>query len=475
MLGTFAETGLSLTTILSSGYVVCRLLRVSHNRPLYEKLSLWFLLGSCAVTTFAFWASLAFSDVAISITVVLAMAGLCYSLFVSAQLLTRHTVQAARLLSREPATPKSILRLLILSGLVIEIIAISFATLTTDLGWDGIMNFGIKAKIFFLEGGVPLSYFSDISRSWTHLNYPLHIPLLEAWVYQFVGQVAERQLMFIFLSFFLSLLALFYAAVRRRHTQLYSLVFVVVLSAVPFVLRMTASGYADLPMATFIFAASAYFYSWLRDKHTDDLLLAAVLAAQCVWVKREGLVFWLICLAALAAWSILSRHEPLRLRVRTMVTYLAPILVLVPWFGVISWQQPPDTDFLRLGIDTVLVNIGRLPVLLGLLLQEVGAVERWGIVWLLFLLAVLLRSPKKWPAGDRFLLVGVVAYLVVMTSSYMLSSWPSYLDHAEASFDRLVFHVMPTAFLFISLRWPELEVWRRERLHGLSRSQTLRE
>lgn len=458
MLATMAMTGLSLAAVLSSGYVVCFLLRAGNIRPLYERLSLWFLLGSCAVTTLVFWASLVCSTIAIPFAVALAMLALCYSLFRAGRCLAARRARWANVLASQPAGPRSILRLMIVSGLLIEIIAIAFATLSTDLGWDGIMNFGIKAKIFFLEGGVPLSYFSDLSRTWTHLNYPLLVPLMEAWVYRFAGQVDERQLMIIFFCFFLSLLGLFYAALRRRHSQLYSLVFAVILCATPFVLRMTASGYADLPLATLILAASIYLYSWLQGRRTDDLVLASVLAAQCVWVKREGLVFWLVCLAAVAAWSIFSQPNPLRQKMRVLFTYLVPVLVLAPWFGVMAWQQPPDTDFVKLGVGAVLANINRLPVLLGLLLRELSAVERWGVLWLLFLLVGLASRRRRWAAGDLFLLLGAATYLLVMASSYMLSSWPSYLDHAQASFDRLVFQVMPLALLFVALRWPALAV-----------------
>ena len=89
-----------------------------------------------------------------------------------------------------------------------------------------------------------------------------------------------------------------------------------------------------------------------------------------------------------------------------------------------------------------------------LFLAELASVEHWGVLWGLFLLSALylLFKPGWSQQGKAYLFVTVSAYIAVMASVFVFSIWPSYDVHMVNSFDRLVFHVMPTAVFFIVVR-----------------------
>src|SRR5205814_4482177 len=57
------------------------------------------------------------------------------------------------------------------------------SSLGSPLGWDGTVDWGFKARLAFLNGGLPPSYFTDLSREWSHLGYPWLVPMNEAWIY----------------------------------------------------------------------------------------------------------------------------------------------------------------------------------------------------------------------------------------------------------------------------------------------------
>jgi hypothetical protein len=55
-------------------------------------------------------------------------------------------------------------------------------SLNRPLGHDGFAIWDLKARIAYLNGGaIPLSYFFDSTRIWSHPEYPLCLPLVQAW------------------------------------------------------------------------------------------------------------------------------------------------------------------------------------------------------------------------------------------------------------------------------------------------------
>jgi hypothetical protein len=462
---TLLRLAIGIIIIFGAGHAAAKALRIELGRPVYEIASLWFLLGTCAVSLVVFFISLFDSSIAIVLAVVLAGLASVYSLLDLAMYLRRHRQPAGgkQDTAARPAGWRAILPLLIWTLLVAEIVMVVFATLNTQLGWDGIMNFAIKSKAIYLSGGVPLDYFSDYSRIWTHLNYPLIVPILEAWVYTFAGVLNERLVMVIFVFFFLSLVGLVYAALRRSFSPLYSMTFTLVLCLLPGLMRITASGNADIPLTCFIFGATAYSYYWIKDKRPSDLLIAGLLAALAMWCKREGMVFWMMDLVAVGGFAALGLQGNLWQRAKRVMPFAVPVLVVAPWLAFTAVRNLPDTDYLPISISNFLAHADRLPTL-GVMLWEQLSSLRWsGILWFLFAAAIFARSRRKTSAGEWFLLAIVVAYLGGFTLTYTFSSWTEYTLHVFGSLDRILVHIAPTAVFFIAVRLRDIDAWLAER------------
>src|SRR5262249_16732799 len=81
------------------------------------------------------------------------------------------------------------------------------------MGWDGLFKWEIKAGVAFLKGGViPLSFYSDPTRPWTHPEYPLLLPLSEAWLYGWMGRADQQMAQLLSLVFFAAALGLLYTS-----------------------------------------------------------------------------------------------------------------------------------------------------------------------------------------------------------------------------------------------------------------------
>ncbi len=443
--------GISLLAAL--GHSGLELLRLGRDRRLSERLALDFLIGCGLGSLLVFWLSLIRTPLGLagaSVVAVLALAVLATGVMKGWREWPARAGAALRCVQR-PRSSTTWCELLLALCLVIVATAAAYLTMASDLGWDGLAIWGLKAKAIFTEGGVSQTLFHDLSRQWSHLDYPLLLPATEAWVYHFLGRVDEQLVKVVFVAFQLSLLALFYATVRRQHMAWYALAFTLILGSLPSFVLNGSTGQADVPLSALAFGSSAYLYLWLEDGRRSDFWLSAVLAALLPWMKREGAVLWMINLGAVLLWAGRSRGWAVRERVRVGVAYALPVLLPAPWFLFAAWQRLPGNDFVPVTVTAFVSHLGRLPVLAQLLFLQLADSRTWGILWALVALAALWRAGSA-TRGERYLLAAVGGYLALLTGAFVFSAWQPYQAHVGTSLERLVLHVCPTALFYAAVR-----------------------
>ncbi|MGB2598973.1 MAG: hypothetical protein WBC99_00820, partial [Candidatus Omnitrophota bacterium] len=100
--------------------------------------------------------------------------------------------------------------------IVLQVSSVFLRALSTPLeSYDGIINFGIKSKIFFMSNGISmdLSTFEGIGKG--HMDYPLLIPLAETWVYKFLGYNNDCLVKILFPLVLVSFAVVFYSSLKR--------------------------------------------------------------------------------------------------------------------------------------------------------------------------------------------------------------------------------------------------------------------
>jgi len=458
-MATLLQTGAGLALLVGVGHCTLSILALNRGRNPGEVLALDLLVGSGMASLVVLWLSLAGVPRALAWAVGLGALS-CLAWCVAA--LWHHRgrplgLPAPTKLPQPPRSAAGWAKLALAACLLAMVVAMAHTTLASGLGWDGLAIWGLKAKAVYSEGEVSLSLFHDLSRQWSHLNYPLLLPTVEAWLYWFLGGVNEEQVKVVFVAYQLSLLTLFYIAIRRQHAGWYALVWTLVLASLPALLHNGSTGYADLPLSALVFAASAYLHLWIEEGRLADLSLAGLLAALAPWMKREGLLFWVIALGAVVLCSGPRYSLALRERLRAGLRFALPVVLVAPWLVFAVVLRLPDNDF-AVSVGTLLANLPRLPALARLLLEQLISVRSWGVLWQLVALAALWR-PRQASAGERYLLAAPAAYLLPLTASYVFSTWGSYTAHVAASLERLVLHVCPTAVLFLALRASRWSPW----------------
>lgn len=411
-----------------------------------ELLSLSFLLGAGFVSLASFGAGLFFGGAALRWVV----SGGCVALGAAGiWAIRRHR---SRLTLSLPSDIRAVVFSAILLG---QIGLLVWLSLHETLGWDGLVVWELKARVACLEGGsVPVSYFSDPTRAWSHPEYPLLLPLTESWLYAWLGGPHQGYAKIIFALFYTVALGLLYSGASRLSGHTWrGLVPGLLLFFVPMAVvgeGSATSGYADFPLAMFYLGSAIYVAEYLETGERGALALAGALAALLPWVKQEGIILWLCTAAPIIAKGVRSRA------LRPTFTAIVPgALVFLGWRTFLAEVSAPQLrEFESLGATTLWLNLGRIRDLAQWLPVEFTNSERWSLLWPTLGLALLFILARGSKPGYVALGATAVLPLLLYTPIYIFSGYSQFLGHVANSLPRLMLHPSLVALVVIALAIP---------------------
>ena len=347
--------------------------------------------------------------------------------------------------------PVTITEWILGSIIILEMVIFVFVSFKHTLGWDGLLNWEIKARYAFLNGGtIPASYYSSPSRTFSHPEYPLAIPFSELWLYLWMGEPNQFWVKIIFPLFCAAgapLLALLVA--RLSGTRWIGLLSAALLPFVPSVLGSPGGivvGYVDVPLSVFYLAALGYLLVWFNTNDSRFLIVFAACSAFLPWTKSEGIILWLVVVAIGFVLGLIKR------RLATVLTSIVPGCALI-----LAWRIYlklvhlwPHSDFSRPSLGVLRQNFGRLGEIFGILVVSLAERTHWSTFWVLAGVAVVyLFASRK---VDRIAVAAAIIVPILLYSvTYVFSNWPTYTAHMTSSFPRLLLHVMPVGWLAIGL------------------------
>ncbi len=313
--------------------------------------------------------------------------------------------------------------------------------------WDSWVTYAMKARIIFLDGDISAGVFADPSRSVTHLDYPLQLPLVEAWTYAWAGSADDRLAGIPAVFYFISLLGICYGWLRRlevKHSRV--LVAVAALAGMTSLNGLGGAALADLPLAVCATMTCGYLVIWLETKSTGALFIAALAGGLMPWIKREGIVLLgVLCLAVI----VLNWRQPRAFGAVALVA-IAAFFLSGGWWAFVLLRGIQNTDFQPLTMATFTMNLGRLPVIARWVLPSLLSANS-SFVWLLATIVGIsaLRARRRVDSADLLFITAFV-YLGLISFGYVFSNFAPYQQHIVSSIDRLLAHVTPLLVLWIA-------------------------
>jgi hypothetical protein len=313
-----------------------------------ERIAMGFTMGLTAFTFLAFLLQVAlgvpFSRTGFLLSwIVFLCLGLLGFLFLRRY---PHETAASAVPAGAPLTPVRLLVLALLCAWTLLKVASLGGILLSIPSYldDTASNWNLRAKVLFetqrMELRLPGS--DDVSAI---SSYPPSVPLAKAWYVSLPGAWDEGTANGVHLLWFIALLTLTYAAVRRHASRLWAVVGVYVLVSLPLELMHGTNAYADLFLSLHLFCAVFPLMeslaaptpraagSWLR--------IAAAATALIPFTKNEGFVLYLPLLLVLWAVTLWMLRRTLGTRgtLRMAGAALALLaLVAVPWLAF-KWMH----------------------------------------------------------------------------------------------------------------------------------------
>ncbi len=288
--------------------------------------------------------------------------------------------------------------------IVIEIAVVFYLSFVHTLGWDGLLNWEIKARYAFANGGVlPGTYFNDSGRAFSHPEYPLAIPFTELWLYFWLGEADQFCAKTIFPIFYVVgiflLIALGKRLAGREWIGLLMAAFLFFVPQITVEVGSAIAGYADFPLSVFYLA-----------------------------------ILWTVAAACGVFVILRTKRSPL-----FFLGFLPGLLIICGWHFYLSTMHAlRPADFLPVNLETLGSHLYRIPPLLSAFLAEFYNLPTWSLFW--FVVAIGVAYLLHWIGNPRVLvllaalIVPIFLYLLI----YVFSSWPSYLDHVGLSISRLL-------------------------------------
>jgi len=164
--------------------------------------------------------------------------------------------------------------------------------------WDAWLIWNTHARFIFRSGDAWKSMFTS-GLDWTHLDYPLMLPLSVVRAWQYAGQESLYASMAVSLVFVCAVAGLLSASLSLLRSTSQGLLGGLALMGGPFFLMLGAYQAADIPLAFFILATVVVFtvHDRFPEKSGQTLILAGLSAGLAAWTKNEGLLFLAVVLA----------------------------------------------------------------------------------------------------------------------------------------------------------------------------------
>lgn len=317
----------------------------------------------------------------------------------------------------------------------------------TTLGWDGLFNWEFKARISCLsDGTLPPR---GEAPAWSHPRYPPFIPLMENWLYSWLGRCDQSAAKYIFPAFYIAAVVLLYTGmVRLNAGGATKFIPPLLLFFVPLAVAgdgSASSGYADFPLAVVYLASVIYLVEYLRLGSSASVALLGAVGALLPWIKQEGIILLACIVVMLIIKSIRERRfSP------PLIAGTPGALIFIGWEALSNKAGiSSSSEFLPVTPDTLRLNFPRLLELIPWLLRELVHVTDWGLVWPAVIASAAYLMSIRGSTADRGLVVAVSLPIIAYLGLFVFSAWSPFMDHVASAFPRLMLQTVPVSLLLI--------------------------
>lgn len=448
----FALLALSVSTFL--GFVFLRLLDQENKLMFQESLGLSYGLGLgivAMIMTCLALGQIKFSIFNILVTFILILALLTgiSKIFIKSKNKNPRINLARKKMSKG--------ELFFLSFILLEVFAAFFVSMIKPIeSYDAVAHWGVKAKIIYSLGGLPLDIFSRPSLYWVTFtgDYPWLLPFAQSYIYSFIGSFNDFAPKIIGPLFFAACLVVFYNILRRINLKrLPAIIFTFFLASIPHFNNYAATGYADLILGFYYSLGFLYLYLWFAEQKKIYLLLSAVFSALAGYVKCEGILLASINVITFLIFILSKGTENKKVIFKNFIFYIIILAALsAPMFLLkqITCANLSNHTVSFKAFSTIkLENLFRLPSIMYAYQKQFFNLRLWNFTWVLFFAGLFFLILRKvlFKKELKFLIVALGIIFLAYICIYVIS--PDVRQDLR-TLNRLLLHFLPLVIFFIA-------------------------
>lgn len=438
---------IAILTVLFSGHIILKLLCFKKYN-LFESIALSFGLGAGFIGIVMFFLSL----VGISFSARLVILPVLVLLFIYSHKFKTNFSQIMNWRKSFRCRYNfSFFESILTAFIIFEIIhTLLNAGSLPFVAWDAWCTWGFKAKMLFIDGTFNFKEWLR-SPNIPHLNYPLLLPLQEAYIYIFLGKIYEPFTRIFCFFYFAGFISLFYGYLCREFSRKLSLIICFILSTTPILLKESVSGYADIPLAFYVFLSVINLRHYLNKNENSRLWLSVVFLGFGMWMKNEGFSFWLAIVLSLIL-VILTAPKLFKQKTKLILANIfVPLFIFSPWIILrIILNIKNEIPFKPINTILQLIN-ERLFIILKILFFALVKTDLWNIFWFVFLFSIILLILYK--KNIEFFLCFVILFQSVFFLGVFIlgpSTLGEMIEWCKSSIHRPLLQIYPIVLFFIA-------------------------
>jgi len=322
--------------------------------------------------------------------------------------------------------------------------------------YDAVAIHGLKAKMIYFAGGLSENFFGNISSFFqgAHPDYPLLIPLLENWVYVFLGRFNDILVKSIFPLFYLSFVLVFYAVLKRiTRSRSTALLFTFLLATVKQFSDYSTIGYADLQTGIYFALGLFYLYLWFREKGARFLAISLISNIFCLWTKNEGMLLAVISVFVFLFYVLANMTKSESRRILPFLLYAGAIAcVILAWTGFKERCGLVNENFnlMMISAGNLKTGLGKVPAILYEYQKQFFGFKKWNMIWILCFLVFLTGFKTAFSKNIKFITAALFLFVMGYSAVYIFSAVDiKFFLHSTGS--RFLLHILPVAVFWMAL------------------------
>jgi hypothetical protein len=341
---------------------------------------------------------------------------------------------------------------LLIAAILLRVFYVMYETLIKPvLSCDAFANWSLRAKVFYYASCIPVDTQNGYQFGGGQPHYPLHIPLLQTWMFQIIGTWNDQLSKVVFPLLYIFLLMVFYAFAKRFAGRTIALLGTYLLTSLPLLTYHATVEYADLPLAIYFSCAAILLMEYLTGGNKRFIIIAGMLAGISSWTKSEGFFMMLILLLVLIWHEYFMKKADSNSAKNISMFFLAGLIFKIPWTIYNIVFKVPNENLQVIEYWKMGENLSRLPFISKIFYEKWFFYGNWNIAWAVLLVSAAcawrsLPKPRLAYSGTIVIVSYVAIAALYYTTTPALYSWLP----GGATVNRNFLLAMPLVIYFIT-------------------------